>query len=298
MLRVDEWVGPARGLTLGLIFLFSSACSSGSGDVIDSGGGSGGGSGDASADSPRTDSASTSSSGGGDDAGQLDATVTPDAKADAGVTCLWDFNDGMLHGWTFTPYRTSADPQVDADGIDPLNLSALSAPSIDTTTGYPATPPGSMVFTIPFSAYNQKADYHVTAIPPVATDLTSKVLTLWLKLEPNPDGGPAFTPSASAPGGLVMYLKMGANYAWGQAPWKNIVDYNWHQYTFDVSNGYDVANTRTDAGYDPTMVAPLEIGFFIHTGGCAVTGDASCPYPNPSPGTFHVDGICMQPAPM
>ena len=224
----------------------------------------------------------------------MDATTVDAGTAvDSGITCLWTFDDGGLGGWTFNSYQTSADPMLDADmGLDPNNLSAQGAPTLDPAAG---SPPGSMMVTIPFTGYNQKADYHVSVIPSPAADLKNKVITLMAKLEPTADGGIPF--SKSAPAGLVVYIKTGPNYIWGQNTWANINDATkWYTYTFDVSNGYDPQNTKVDAGYDPSSID--EIGFFIDTGGCGVTGDASCQYPNPTTATFHIDNICIQPTPM
>lgn len=293
VLRVEPRGQASHNLALALILLSATGCSSGASDQIDSGGSSSGAGGSSS--SGGSGSSGGASDSGASEGGQPDAT-TSDAgtTVDSGITCLWTFDDAGLGGWMFNSYQTSADPTLDADmGLDPSNLSAQAAPSVDTTVGNPT--PGSMMLTIPFTGYNQKADYHVSVIPTAAGDLTNKVITLMAKLEPTSDGGLPF--SKSAPAGLVIYIKTGGKYIWGQNVWANITDASkWYTYTFDVSNGYDPVNTKVDAGYDPSSID--EIGFFIDTGGCGVTGDASCQYPNPSEATFHIDNICIQPAPM
>ena len=281
-------------LVLGLLLLAGSGCSSGASDQVDSGGGGGsssGGSGGSS--SGGSSSGGLSDSGGSSIGGSSGASVTDaGAAADSGITCLWTFDDGGLGGWAFNTYQTSADPFLDADmGLDPNNLSAQGAPTLDPTVG---NPPGSMMVTIPFTGYNQKADYHVAPTNFSIPDLTNKVLTLTAKLELTDDGGYPF--DKSAPAGIVIYIKTGGSYIWGQAPWANITDdaTKWFTYTFDVTNGFDPVNTKT--GFDPSSID--EIGFFIDTGGCGVAAGATCPHPNPTTATFHIDNICIRAAPM
>jgi hypothetical protein len=164
-------------------------------------------------------------------------------------------------------------------------------------TGGPAN--GMMTISVPFSAYNQKADFHIVPVPPAAMDLSASTILMWVKLDPGPDGGPSFSPSPSAPGGVVIYIKAGANFVYGQVAYKNvnIMDHDWVLYTFDVKNKVDLASSPAwvDAG-DPTNV--VEIGFYIHTGGGGAPPDGGpSPYAPPTPATFHVDSIGLIPSP-
>lgn len=301
MLRANQklrigWILLA-GLSVGGMALAPVACSSGSSDNT---GGDGGSS------SSATHTATTSNgSSGSATSGSSGSTASTSSTSD--TTWLWAFNspDAGLSGWGFNPYQTDADPYLDADnGIDPNNLSAQAILTWDSDGGTAPLAPdqgpvnGMMSVTIPFSAYNQKADFHVTMLPTAAMNLSSSTLLVWVKLDAAPDGGVPFSPSASAPGGFVIYIKTGNAFVYGQAAYKNInaTSHDWALYTFDVKNKVDLPSSPNwaDAG-DPTAV--VEIGFYIHTGGGGSTDGGPSPYPNPSPATFHIDSIGVTPSP-
>jgi hypothetical protein len=234
--------------------------------------------------------------------------ATSSSSSSGGTTWIWAFNQPSagLEGWVFNPYQTSADPYLDADnGIDPNNLSAQATLFWDGDGGTVPLAPvlgpvnGEMTVAIPFSAYDQRADFHIVPIPPVAMDLSQSVVSMYVKVDPAPDGGIPFSPNLNAPGGVVMYIKTGASFVYGQSAYRNIVptDHDWVLFTFDVKNEIDLAFSPEwlDAG-DPTNV--VELGFYFHTGGGGIPAGADAsPYPNPTPATFHIDSIGISPAP-
>jgi hypothetical protein len=287
------------GLSVGGMALAPVACS-GSSD------GSGGDAGSTSS-TTATGSATTSAGGSTGSATSGSSGSTASTSSTSDTTWLWAFNDpeAGLAGWNFNTYQTSADPFLDADnGIDPNNLSATATLTWDSDGGTAPLAPdqgpvnGMMSLTVPFSAYNQKADFHITTIPAAAMDLSASTILMWVKLDAAPDGGVPFSPSPSAPGGFVIYIKTGGAFVYGQAAYKNITatSHDWALYTFDVKNKVDLPSSPAwaDAG-DPTDV--VEIGFYIHTGGGGNPDGGPSPYPNPTPATFHIDSIGITPSP-
>ncbi len=287
-------------LVVGFVCLATAACSSGA-----SGGGATGSSGSTTGASGSTTGTSGGATGASGSAG--DAGETVDA-ADAGsptANCLWTFDDpdAGLQGWTFNPYQTTTDPFVDADGIDPSNLSEQANIICDNAGGNPSPPNGEMTITVPFSAYTppygQKADIHNVMIPPAGMDLSQSTITMQVKLDGNADGGVPFSPSPSAPGGLVMYIKTG-NFVYAQNTYTNIVstDHNWVEYSFNVPFGVNIASSPNylDGGFNAMDV--IEIGFTLNTGsgGTPLADGAPPATAPPTAATFHIDSICLQPA--
>ena len=257
-----------------------------------------------------TQSSSGSGTNSGSGSGSTSASGSKSSSSSSttsnATTWLWAFNDpeAGLNGWAFNSYQTPADPN-DADGLDPLNLSQVATIAWDNSGGTAPNAPlegpvdGMMTVNIPFNAYNQKADFHVIPVPAAAMDLSHSVLTMWVKLDPGPDGGVPFSPSPSAPGGIVIYIKTGSKFVFGSVGYQNIdsTKHGWIPFSFDVLNSVNLAqsaSTWADAG-DPTNV--VELGFFFHTGSGGAPADGGpAPYPNPTPATFHIDSIGIYPA--
>jgi hypothetical protein len=289
-------------LIAGFVSLATAACSSGTTDTVGtptneagtSGTSGASGASGASGTSGTTGTTGTSS-GSPEDGGIEDAPVTTGPT----TTYLYTFNDpdAGLEGWNFNTYQTTSDTN-DADGIDPNNLSMQTALSWDDNDGTNPMPPlGEMTVTIPFSAYNQKADFVQNSLPLAAMDLTNKVITLWMKIDRAADGGVAFSPSLSAPGGIVIYIKTGIKFIYASAKYANIdpTKNGWTEYTFDLNEIDTPSDPNLDAGFDPTDV--VSIGFYIHSGGGGTPlADGGSMYPNPSPATFHIDSIGLIPS--
>jgi hypothetical protein len=235
------------------------------------------------------------------------STASSSTSSTNSTIWLWAFNDpdAGLESWAFDPNQTAADPNA-ADGVDPLNLSQQATLAWEGSGGTAPLAPsqgpvdGVMTVTIPFNAYNQRAVFHVIPVPAAAMDLSHSVLTLWVKLDPLADGGVPFSPSPSAPGGIVIYIKTGFKFVFGTVGYLNIdsTKHGWVPFSFDVQNSLNLAQSAPnwiDAG-DPTNV--VEIGFYFHTGGGGIPSgaDAASPHANPSPATFHIDSIGISPA--
>jgi hypothetical protein len=310
-------------LAAGLVSLATAACSSGAGDgsgaTNDSGssgtasGASTGASGSttgAGGATGTTTGASGATSGTPIEDGGVDSTIVDSGSGPPGQNCIWTFDDpdAGTQGWVFNPYRTGADPYIDADnGVDPSNLSEQTAITWDNAGGNPEPPAGEMTVTIPFDAYTPPYGQHVdiytgvpgVPLPAAVVDLSQSVITMQVKLDPAADGGVPFSPSATAPGGLVMYIKTGMGYVYAQNTYTNITstDHNWVQYSFDVKNGINTASSpNLDAGFDPTHV--VQIGFTLNTGSGGLPLADGAP-PNtapPTPATFHIDSICLVPS--
>lgn len=235
---------------------------------------SGGGTGGATTAGGGSTGGTGGSDGGGNDGGgttSADTILYGFDDVDAGFDC-WKFND----------YQTGTDDA--GNPIDPNNLSKLTTASIDSSDGHPT--PGSMKLEIPFTAYNQKTDFHCVLTSQM--DLSNKVLSAWVKL----DSG--FSTDPSAPGGFVLYIKSGSTYAYAQAPWHNVdgSNHNWVQYFFDVKNGIDDSSPGIPpADFDPTKI--VEIGFYIHTGGA---GDMPDAHATPMNAVFHIDSFGLRDA--
>lgn len=240
-----------------------------------------------------TTSASSGATTGPGDGGVSDATM----DANTGPSLLWTF-DTDNQDWQVVTSQTHAD----ASGYNPGDLGAMVATNFgqDNNGGHPSTPTGELTFHVPFSAYNQQVGIEVmnnaASWPANLPDLSTQVLSLWMKVDANPDGGPVFNTDPNCPGGFVFYFKSGATYAWAQASWANIneTNYQWTEYTFDVKNKLDKVDSRLDAGYDPTNVD--SIGFLVATGGGNVSDGGPSACAPPSPATIHVDSIGIQPA--
>jgi hypothetical protein len=155
-------------------------------------------------------------------------------------------------------------------------LSTQSTISWDSGMGNPGN--GSLKLVIPFTDYNQQADFLVTIDP--LKNLSGKTLSASIKL----DGG--FSPDTKAPGGLVFYVQTTANWIYGQAAWVNVTPAtapngtNWTDYTFNLASP-DAANTKP--GFDASQIKA--IGFRFDTGG------GSGATAKPSAATFHIDNI-------
>jgi hypothetical protein len=161
------------------------------------------------------------------------------------------------------------------------DISAASTIDCDSTAGQPDAP--SLRIVAPFTAYLTPNDQRVDIQFPLAkiTDLTGKVVSVWIKLDSGFVG-----PDSSSPGGIVLYAKSGPNYDWGQAPWHNLINPDnakkWIKYSFDMSN----PDSGSKPEFDPSQIQ--SIGIMIDT------GTPSAPLVPPSTGTFHIDTIGYQ----
>jgi hypothetical protein len=219
-----------------------------------------------------TTNAGGSQYGTGGATGAGGSTATAGATGTGGTTgggqtgVLYSF-DSDVQGFVANQFGADAGGQY---------LSTQSTISWDSGMGNPGN--GSLKLVIPFTDYNQQADFLVTIDP--LKNLSGKTLSASIKL----DGG--FSPSKSAPGGLVFYVQTTANWVYGQAVWANVTPAtepngtNWTDYTFNLA-APDSVNTK--AGFDASQVKA--IGFRFDTGGGA--GAAA----KPSAATFHIDNI-------
>jgi hypothetical protein len=269
-------------VALGSLACVATACSSGDDSAQTGGGagttgtGSGGSPSSGGGSATATDGASGTTGTGG--AGIPDATVSGD-------TVLFDFNTGV-QGLAFNTFNiVDGGDSVDIDdaGVE-LNLSNLSPFSVDPDVGNPEA--GSIKVTIPFSAYNQFADF-IIAPPNPPLDLSHKQLFIKYRL----DSG--FSPSASAPGGVIFYVQS-AGFHYAQLAFANVIPLTgtdpgpWTELKFnldtpDISYIMPPPDPPVPPGYDPTAI--IQIGIKFHTGGGV---NATMP---PTPAVFHIDTI-------
>jgi hypothetical protein len=153
--------------------------------------------------------------------------------------------------------------------------------TLDDTDGAPAPSDApSMKIVAPFSAFttpDQAVDFQFQ-LEGAPVDLTGKTLFLYLKF----DSG--FVEDPSAPGGVIFYAKSGADWVWGQAPWRNLDPSRmgkWWMYTFKLA---DAELGEGGEKFDPSQV--MSIGLKIDTGSPLTTASAA-----PSEGVFHLDSL-------
>jgi hypothetical protein len=292
----------------------SGSSSSSSGGGSSSGGSSSGGSssGGSSSGSPGGGS-SSSGSGGGSSSGTV-----AEAGVDAGsnITVLFPFNtlssgtdvaawpgDSYCIGQTgITSGATGNDGGVEAgDAGDAAPgtvagcgtetyLQGVSTVTYDPTAGdtLAAGDEGSLKIVIPFTGYNQQADFqHVFALP---QSLAGQILFVRFRL----DSG--FNPNPTYPGGFYLAVKTSnPGFTYASTIYNNITAPNptgWTEYDLDVSNPAFV-DTTNPVAYDPTSVVAIELHF--DTGGGPAGGvDAGA---LPSTATFHIDTIGYFPNP-
>jgi hypothetical protein len=251
------------------------ACGSGSDDVVSSkpgSGGSTGGSAGAGASGTITLAGTGGSAGAAGDMG-----VGGAGGAASTGTVLFKF-DTDIEKFTYNTFGTGdAGTAMAADGGAAAVLSDKAKISWDGTDGSPDK--GSMKLEIPFSAYDQQADFLVTFDDANLKDFSKDVLYLQAKL----DSG--FSPDVSAPGGLVFYVQTTTGFAYGQSPWRNVTGVGtWSEYTFDLSLAM-----QTKPGWDPTKVKAIGIRLDTGSGVGAVMP--------PTAAVFHIDTIGHRPRP-
>jgi hypothetical protein len=263
-------------------------CSSGD-DSAQIGGGAGttgtGGAAATGGGSGTTATGGSTGTGGTAEAGPL--------EAGASDTILFDFNT-TLQGLTFNTFHIVDGGTIDiTDAGVVLNLSNVSPLSIDRDVGNPE--PGSVKAEIPFTDYNQFADFVIN--PPVMPmDLSHKVLFVKIRL----DSG--FSPNVSAPGGVIFYVQS-TGFIYAQLAYQNVAPLvgagpgPWVEYRFNLDQP-DVSYLTPDqimapqnwpVGYDPASI--IQIGIKFHTGGGV---NQTVP---PSAAVFHIDTIGDRPAP-
>jgi hypothetical protein len=122
-----------------------------------------------------------------------------------------------------------------------------------------AATPGSLKITGTWGSWQQSVT--VEAAAPVddigaTVDFSGKILRARVFLEKG------LSDFMDAPGGAVFFVKTGTDYAWGQAPWKNLdTKGSWVDVRFDM--------TAPDSGskpeFDPSK--PVQLGIKIDSGG-------------------------------
>ncbi len=298
-------------LALGLISVpLAGACSSGTTDVSDSGSGSpssGGGS-----SSSSSGGGSSSSSGGGSSSSSSGGSG---GGSDAGPTILFLFDDatgptdpGMWPGDSYCILQTTipgsvvpeagSDASGDAAPVEaaapsgcnptPANevfLQALSTVTYDSTQGDSLVggDQGSLEIVVPFSGYNQQADFqHIFASP--LNILANKTLFVRYRL----DSG--FNPNPSAQGGFYLAVKTGTGYTYASTTYTNVMGVTppgmWNEVDLPMASPPFV-DTTNPIPYDQTNVVAIEIHFDTGSGPTTpVDGGAL-----PSTATFHIDTI-------
>jgi endo-1,4-beta-xylanase len=154
------------------------------------------------------------------------------------------------------------------------------------------SPPPSLRFEIPFTAYNQLLELE-WPIPIEQQDLTGKRLVLSLKVVE-----PGYT-NPRCPGGIRFFVKTGADYAYGSAPWLNMPETtsdNFRHYALDLENA------ELGSG-----VEALDLSFVRSVGLAFESADCGGTYPPgaeisagtqpPSTASFFVDDILVEDAP-
>lgn len=266
-------------ISFALISLAAVACGSGSDDVVSNkpgaGGSLSGAAGSGAAGVPLTTGTGGQGGGAAGAAGGSGVGGAGGSSA-AGGTVLFKF-DTDVEKFTFNPFGTGDAGTAAADAGAETILSDKAKISWDATDGSPDK--GSMKLEIPFSAYQEQADFLVTFDDTDLRDFSKDVLYLQAKL----DSG--FSPDVSAPGGLVFYVQTTTAFAYGQSEWRNVTGVGtWAEYTFDLSLA-----TQTKAGWDPTKVKA--IGIRLDTGSGV---GATMP---PTAAVFHIDTIGHRPRP-
>ncbi|HEY4015031.1 MAG TPA: hypothetical protein VGM06_16925 [Polyangiaceae bacterium] len=301
------------------------ACSSGTSDVPDAGGGGDGASSSSSSSSSGASSSgsSGSSSSGSSSGGASDITVIfPFDSATSGTDVANWPGDTYCATQTSLPGTgggagddgggSGASDGATAEGGDdgggnmvavdaaPVEaaapntcgtevfLQSLSTLSFDPDVGDPGPggDPGSLKIVIPFNGYNQQADFqHIFTTP--LQNLAGQTLFVRIQL----DSG--FVSNASAPGGFVLDVKSTMNYVYAQSAYTNIGMPNpggWTQYNLNIS-----MPSMSNAGYDPTDIVSMELHFDTGAGPAGGGADAGA---LPTTATFHVDTIGYFPTPM
>ncbi len=244
------------------------ACSSGSGNANENegtGGANGGGTGGA---------------GNGGESGTGGST----ANANCTPKVLYNFNND-LQGFIFSnvvgtaPYVNLVAPGDAGVSGNPPQLSWASK-DYDGA----ATTPGSMMIEATFSNWNQQVSVEVNG-PADANnnpiDLTGKTLHAKVMLVKG------LSPTQSAPGGVVFYIKTGSSYDWGQAAWQNLMSPgSWIDVAFDTSN----PDPGSSANFDPKK--PIQMGFQISSGGGGTAGPFGS---TPLDTLVYIDQITMVP---
>jgi hypothetical protein len=207
--------------------------------------------------------------------------------APAAPTKLFTFDSGETHGFVLNN-SVSADPMY-------VNLAAPGSvqvpeppPSLDWASkdfDGSAANPGSLKITALFSGWNQSVSVEVAA--PLDSfgaplDLSDKALRARVFLQSG------LSEETDAPGGAIFFIKTGADYAWGQAPWKNLdVKNQWVEVRFDTKH--------PDSGSKPEFNPedPAQMGFQFSSGG----GNMHPPedYPAELETIIYVDHITAEP---
>jgi hypothetical protein len=298
-------------LALGLICV-SAACSSGSNDVTpDSGGGSSSSSSGGGSSSSGSGSSSGTIAEAGVEAGSSIAVLFPFDTATSGTDVAAWPGDSYCIGQTGV---STVDAGIDggdeageaggpSDAGPPgtmagcgneLYLQAVSNVSYDPTVGdtLAAGDEGSLKIVIPFTGYNQQADFQHIFATPLQT-LAGQILFVRLRL----DSG--FNPNPSAPGGFYLAVKTSnPGFTYASTIYNPITVPNptgWTEFDLNIDSPAFV-DTTNPVPYDPTSVVAIELHFDTGSGpiGVADGGDAGA---QPSTATFHIDTIGYFPKP-
>jgi hypothetical protein len=154
-------------------------------------------------------------------------------------------------------------------------------------------PAPSLRLDVPFSNYNQFIEFEYLSDMinnGVPWDLTGKVLTLNVKVE-----AAGFT-DPMCPGGIRFYIKTGADYAYGGAPWfpTPAAAPGWKSFVFDVTRATPGEGVTA---LDLTDVRSIGVAFeSADCGGTYLTGDPPPEVDAPVPAIFYMEDITVSDA--
>src|SRR5664279_4959709 len=249
MKNTFEFLG--LGASIAVFSLFS-ACSSGSGTAASAGGtGSTGETGGAGGDVGGSSGVGGNTSTGKSETGGGGSTAYK-------VTTLYNFNTELQNFKFGTSLETA--PYVNL--VNPGDASVSSTPptlawASKDYDGAAATP-GSMMIEATYTNWSQKVYVEVSGPSDALNNpINLKHMTLHAKVLLVK----GLSPSMSAPGGIVFYIKS-MGYVWGQATWKNLDSLNtWIDLRFDT----DAPDPGSSLSWD--AATPIYLGFYISSGG-------------------------------
>jgi hypothetical protein len=247
-------------------------------------------------DDPAGTGGSTGATGGSSSTGGASSGGTS-----SGAAKLFTF-DIDEEGWTLSnvegtvPYTNLVKPAVEP--IPMLSQASKDAGS-DTNSG-------SLKITANFTFWNQSVAAEVAAPTDssgVPVDFTGKTVTARVFIEPMGLSPFGFGDPMDAPGGVVFYMKSGSTFAWGQAPWFNVVTYNsWFSVKFNAAE----LDSGSTAEFKASNVVQLGLSFSsggggVHCPDSAAAGflgepTATCKaWDAPLPTVIYIDNITVTP---
>ena len=292
-----------RGLTIGatwaaLAFALSFvACSEGTEEPSETGGGSNtGGSDDSGTGGTSADNGGSENATGGSEDGQGGEEPGTDTGGSAGSPATATGGAGTVEGEVLFGFDTDVEgfaleTYQDEAATAFTNMYGSSTLSWDSAEGQPD--PGALKLVAGFDGYSQDVTVQHNWPTTDPQDFTGRTLRVRVKLESG------FNPDPSFPGGVQFFVKTGANWTYGQTPgtagngWSNIETMGtWIEVEFPLEDAltYPAAGTVTD--FDPSQV--LAIGVILSTGSGAAESAATQPTGDPTEATFFIDSFTIE----